>query len=363
MHKKEVVGKDANRDAAKKPDEFEGKDWNRFHKTMGAYLHLLKAVTSIPLIYVIRKEDHPPDIKTNYANDRYGELIARAPLSRTTYGKDNHCMFQIIKGLVLKGPAYAWIQLQEAANDGRRAWKSLTAHYDGVNNKTMTKDEAYNLIWTFLYMGKKCHFNFQKYLTIHIKAHQDLVDNREPMPVSRKVREFFDHINCNEMEARVANVLADEGKSENYIATANYLSFFACKQMSLSETENRGRSIGSASHKDRCGRGRGHRPGQGGRGKGHGSTNGRGTRNHGKPKEGSTFIAVTMWAKPPPTIQSMIRDQRTSFTALKREVSAINTGRNRVEEDSCYDGDDTETASEQFGRKAPRSIQNKKKPE
>ena len=97
---------------------------------------------------MIRKEDHTPNIETNYANDRYGELIARAPLSGTTYGKDNHHVFQIIKGLVLKGPAYAWIQLQEAANDGRGAWKSLTAHYDGVNNKTMTKDEAYNLIQT-----------------------------------------------------------------------------------------------------------------------------------------------------------------------------------------------------------------------
>ena len=141
-------------------------------------------------------------------------------------------MFQIIKGLVLKGPAYAWIQLQEAANDGRGAWKSLTAHYDGVNNKTMTKDEAYNLIRTSQYMGEKRHFNFEKYLTIHIKAHQDRADNREPMPESRKVREFLDHINCNEMEASVANVLADEGKSENFIAAANYLSFFACKQMS-----------------------------------------------------------------------------------------------------------------------------------
>ena len=46
-------------------------------------------------------------------------MIARALLSSTTYCKDNHCVFQIIKGLVLKGPAYAWIQLQEAANDGR----------------------------------------------------------------------------------------------------------------------------------------------------------------------------------------------------------------------------------------------------
>ena len=47
------------------------------------------------------------------------------------------------------------------------------------------------------------------------------------MPESRKVREFLDHINCNEMEAGKANVLADEVKSENFIATANYLSFFA----------------------------------------------------------------------------------------------------------------------------------------
>ena len=39
------------------------------------------------------------------------------------------------------------------------------------------------------------------------------------------------------MEASVANVLADEGKSENFIATANYLSFFARKQMSLNETK------------------------------------------------------------------------------------------------------------------------------
>jgi hypothetical protein len=70
-----------------------------------------------------------------------------------------------------------------------------------------------------------------------------------------------------------------------------------------------------------------------------------------------------MWAKLPPTIQSMIRDQRKSFTSSKREVSAINTGCNCVEEDYCYDGDDTDIASEQFGRKAPRSILNKKKAE
>jgi hypothetical protein len=101
----------------------------------------------------------------------------------------------------------------------------------------MTKDEAYNLIRTSQYMGEKRHFNFEKYLTIHIKAHQDLADNGEPMLESRKVREFLDHINCNEMEAGVANVLADEGKSENCIATANYHTFFACKQMSLSGTK------------------------------------------------------------------------------------------------------------------------------
>ena len=60
-----------------------------------------------------------------------------------------------------------------------------------------------------------------------------------------------------------------------------------------------------------------------------------------------------------------VNDQRSKkeFHTVKREVSAVNTGRNRVEVDSHYDGDDTETASEQFGRKAPRSIQNKKKPE
>ena len=94
------------------------------------------------------------------------------------------------------------------------------------------------------------------------------------MPESRKVREFLDHINCIEMEASVANVLADEGKSENFIAAANYLSFFACKQMSLSETKNKGRSIGSASCEDKGGRGKGCGPGQGGQGRG--STDGRG---------------------------------------------------------------------------------------
>jgi hypothetical protein len=32
MRKKEEIGKDADRDAAKEPDEFEGKEWNRLHK-------------------------------------------------------------------------------------------------------------------------------------------------------------------------------------------------------------------------------------------------------------------------------------------------------------------------------------------
>ena len=86
------------------------------------------------------------------------------------------------------------------------------------------------------------------------------------MPKFRKVREFLDYINCNEMEPGVANVLADEGKSENFIVTANYLSFFARKQMSLSETKNRGRLIGSALREDRGGRGRGCGPGRGGQG-------------------------------------------------------------------------------------------------
>ena len=59
----------------------------------------------------------------------------------------------------------------------------------------------------------------------------------------------------------------------------------------------------------------------------------------------------------------MIKDQRKSFMLSKREVSAVNTGCNRVEEDSHYDRDDTKTASEKFGHKASRSIHNKKKPE
>ena len=141
----------------------------------------------------------------------------------------------------------------------------------------------------------------------------------------------------------------------------NYLSFFACKLMTLSEMKNRGRSIGSASHEDRGGRSRGPRPGQGGQRCR--STNGRGKQSHWKPKEGSTFITDTVQAKLPPTILSMIRDQRKSFTPLKRKVSAVNTGCNRVDEDPHYDGDNTETASDQFGHKAPRSILKKKKSE
>ena len=56
----------------------------------------------------------------------------------------------------------------------------------------------------------------------------------------------------------------------------------------------------------------------------------------------------------------MIRDQRKSFTLSKREVSAVNTDCYHVDEDSHYDGDDTETASDQFGHKVPRSILKKK---
>ena len=60
----------------------------------------------------------------------------------------------------------------------------------------------------------------------------------------------------------------------------------------------------------------------------------------------TSLFNYTVWANLPPTIQSMIRDQRKSFTSSKSDVSAVNTGHNRVEEDSHYDGDDTEFASE-----------------
>ena len=80
----------------------------------------------------------------------------------------------------------------------------------------------------------------------------------------------------------------------------------------------------------------------------------------GNPRRESTIIADTMWAKLPPTNQSMIRDQRKSFTPSKREVSAVNNVCNHVEVDSCYDGDDTETASEQFGCKVPRAFKRRR---
>ena len=205
-----------------KPDKFIKPDkWRSFHGSIRAYLQSVQGSSGIPLIYVIREHDVPLP-GTTYVNSLERQ-IANAPLNGTAYMYDNHKVHGILLSLVLEGPGYSFMCQHDETKDGRESWKSLLAHYEGRSYLEKRKNEAYKTINSIRYESKKRVFNFEKYITLHQNAHEDLRVAGEPMSERRKVTVFLQNIVSNNLISAVDVVRATPTLLNNFTETTNYL--------------------------------------------------------------------------------------------------------------------------------------------
>jgi hypothetical protein len=118
---------------------------------------------------------------------------AIVPLSGRYYDLDNQTVFDSLKSRLLNGPAWTWIQDYDTNRDGRGTWKALLSHFKGVGSQIRLKTSTYASIKRMEYKGSK-NFDFDLYKHIHTQAHADLKWYGEPVPETKKVKDFLDGI-------------------------------------------------------------------------------------------------------------------------------------------------------------------------
>jgi hypothetical protein len=275
---------------AKMPDKFkQPSQWKVFAELMETYLSQLKGCGRVPLNYVIRKIAIPVP-GTIFATEEE-QAVAIAPLTGDQYNKDNAKVYGILKHLCLEGPGRSYILDFDRVKNGRGAWLAMHNHYEGDSFRNHSKDEAYSMLDHLHYEGERKGFTFEKFFEKHNECFLELSRHNEPVYEEKKVRDFLNRINAQELQAAKQQVRCDANMSSNFLAAANFiaLSVIPAKQSSrhvaatstdwISQTGRGGRGKG----------GRGNNGRQGGGGRGHNQSKGRGNyqnRGHGRSSGG-----------------------------------------------------------------------------
>jgi hypothetical protein len=174
----------------KPPDKFGAQSkWNVFKEGFETYLTSQKGRGNIPLSYVIRKAD-AFDPNVLYAT-QHERVLNTVPLFGDDFDEDNGMVYDLLKGLMLAGPAWPWMQQFDRSHKGGDAWKALMDHYKGSNVINCNKEAAYATLRRAEYHGECHNFTFDSYVTMHQQAHQDLARYREAVPESKKVRDLL----------------------------------------------------------------------------------------------------------------------------------------------------------------------------
>ena len=116
------------------------------------------------------------------------QLTKTVPLYGPDFIIDNGNVYDILKGLILAGPAWPWMQEHDKKRDGCKAWKSLITHYEGDSVINRNKEADYVSITCSEYLRDRGAFTFETYVTLHQQAHLDLERYGEAIPESKKVR-------------------------------------------------------------------------------------------------------------------------------------------------------------------------------
>lgn len=189
--KKELLEKDTPKPPKKLMDVTKYCTWAR---ELVTYLARLRGVDGTHLSYVVCQNQNP--IHAGAADDLEA-LIKSAPLHGPSFVVDNKRIHEILKSLILKGPAYAWMLQYDRDRDGRSAYLALDshfmAHFMGDVQRNSLKQATYESIERATFNGGR-NSNFHNYLNIHQEAHNDLALYSKPVPEAKKVCDFLSGI-------------------------------------------------------------------------------------------------------------------------------------------------------------------------
>jgi hypothetical protein len=167
------------------------------------------------------------------------------------------------------------------------------------------------------------------YKKIHTQAHSDLKRYGEPVPKTKKVKDFLDGITEPSLQPVKFTIAGFPNLMNNFTEASNYIEQIVdmnkkndaiTRSISSTTTTGAGRGRGGEGR----GRGRGHGGRSGGSGRGRGGRGGgRGRSRGGRAVNAGCWISYNEWLAMPEEEKDAIRTERANHS--KRKLSAITT--------------------------------------
>ena len=281
-----------------KVPEFTGDNWILFRDKFVVQLRNISGSRDIPLEYVIRQDPGDENLVESESPD-LDELdpIQNARLAGNFFKEDNAHVYRLLQGFLVGTPGHNYIHSHAKQKQGRKAWLSLRAHYEGDSFKDTYRERAFSQLQKTFYHGERARFNFEKYIHTHREAHRWLEEighnSGIGLDTSSKIQYFKAGIKANAgLETDLSVIRSRPELKDNFDKFVNYLSeSVATRSSRLSNLDASVDRKVSGLHNSNFnggrgrGRGRGRGNGRGGRGRGRGygrggsSSNNNGSKN------------------------------------------------------------------------------------
>ena len=190
------------------------------------------------LAYVIRMTDPPAaagDPPFGEGNSIYPsiqhEIAARAAPDAARnphFPTDNARVFDLLSEAIANHKqVLTWVKSFRATKDGRNAWTAFRAHYLGASQMDGIANRAEARIEKSVYSSEQARYSFERHVTLHHKAHQDIAQATGVDLSDRdKVRRFLLTVKAPFMQVPIATVKATPNLRTNWEECINYLRDF-----------------------------------------------------------------------------------------------------------------------------------------
>jgi hypothetical protein len=102
------------------------------------------------------------------------EMVTRAPHTGASYHIDNRTVWDVIRHVTHRGPAYDWVSQFAHNFDGRGAYLALKMHYLGPTFQAMIRAQADKKLDNAFFDGRNRGFSFERYCSLLQHSFTDL---------------------------------------------------------------------------------------------------------------------------------------------------------------------------------------------
>jgi hypothetical protein len=100
-------------------------------------------------------------------------------------------LYNEVKPLLVDGARWAFVKRFDQMKNSRAALLALRKQAKGNSAKRTHKAKAYGSISGARYRGDHRNFDFAHYIQIHQDGHNELLELEEPVPETKKVKDFL----------------------------------------------------------------------------------------------------------------------------------------------------------------------------